>query len=158
MAFHIWRVNQRQLLPGKFVAFIAILSGLTAAARAGEISVTITGAIPDGTYIYVTLCSGGLEPAFCSRGGRKPAEAPTEHFMFGDVAAGRYAVLAFQDVNRSGTLERSSLGIPLEPFAFSNDAGTHKKPTFEAAAVTIGDAKVEVSLVLHSLVRGTAPQ
>jgi uncharacterized protein (DUF2141 family) len=122
------------------------------------VSVNVTGAIPDGTDIYVALCSGGLEPAFCLKGSRKPAAISSEKFEFDNVAPGRYAVLAFQDLNKSGKLDRSNLGIPLEPFAFSNDAGNHQRPTFEAAALTIGNGKVEVSLKLHSLVRSAVPQ
>jgi len=150
--------TQEHRLPVRSFVFIGIFLAFAPLARAGELSVTIAGAIPNGTDIYVALCSGGLDPAFCLRGSRKTAAAATEQFDFDHLPAGRYAVLAFQDLNRSGTLERSGLGIPLEPFAFSNDAGAHKKPTFEAASFAIGDIKVEIPLKLHSLVRSVAPQ
>ncbi|KAK3605003.1 hypothetical protein CHS0354_000668 [Potamilus streckersoni] len=42
--------------------------------------------------------------------------------VFDSVVAGSYAVKVFQDVNGNGVLDKNFLGIPTEPFAFSNNA------------------------------------
>ena len=55
-----------------------------------------------------------------------------------DVAAGEYAVAAFQDRNGDGELDRNFLGMPKEPYGFSNDA----RGIFGPASWT--DAKVRV--------------
>jgi uncharacterized protein (DUF2141 family) len=77
-------------------------------------------------------------------------------FVLRDVAPSRYAVAVFQDLDGSGSMERSRLGIPLEPYAFSNDAGRVRKPTFEAAEVSVGPAGREFQLHLRSIKAGPA--
>jgi uncharacterized protein (DUF2141 family) len=39
---------------------------------------------------------------------------------FKDLSKGIYAVSVYQDLNNNGKLDRNLLGIPREPFAFSN--------------------------------------
>ena len=124
---------------------------LTASASAGEVSVTVSGAIPNGTRVFVALCSNNLEPSSCHIGDSKFAQNSTLKFAFENVEPARYAILAFQDLAGTGTLERSKLGLPLEPFALSNNAGRTGKPSFEAAAVTVGPGGAEYQLGLRSL-------
>ncbi|WP_291863280.1 DUF2141 domain-containing protein [Bradyrhizobium sp.] len=120
-------------------------------ASAGDVSVVVSGIMPNGTNVYVALCSGALEPSACSYGQNKPAQASTMKFVLRDVAPARYAVAAFQDMDGSGSMERSQLGIPLEPYAFSNDAGRSRKPTFEVAAIAIGPAGRDLQLRLRGI-------
>ena len=48
----------------------------------------------------------------------------------------RFAVGVYQDINADGELNRNRLGIPIEPFAFSNNAmGRRGPPSFDQAAV-----------------------
>ncbi len=72
-----------------------------------------------------------------------------------DVTPGRYAVAAYQDMNGNGTMERSRLGLPLEPYAFSNDAGRIRRPTFEAAEVSVGPTGRDFQLHLRSIKTGS---
>ncbi len=67
---------------------------------------------------------------------------------FHGLAAGRYAVAVYQDLNRNGKLDKNFLGLPTEPFGFSKDArGSLGPPSFDAAAVDIpATAKVVVNL------------
>lgn len=41
---------------------------------------------------------------------------------FADLPAGDYAVKAFHDVNGDGRMNTNPFGLPVEPFAFSNNA------------------------------------
>jgi uncharacterized protein (DUF2141 family) len=62
---------------------------------------------------------------------------------------GKYAVKLFHDLDGTGTLTRNFLGIPKEPYAFSNNATARMgPPDFAAAAfdVNAGGAKEEVHL------------
>lgn len=45
-----------------------------------------------------------------------------------ELAAGTYAVSCFHDVNGNGKMDTNFLGIPAEPYGFSNNA----RPTFRA--------------------------
>jgi uncharacterized protein (DUF2141 family) len=57
---------------------------------------------------------------------------------FKDLPPGEYAAVAFQDVNGNGKLDKNFLGIPKEPYGFSNSArGSAGPPKFSAAAVTL---------------------
>ncbi len=52
--------------------------------------------------------------------------------------SGRIAVTVYQDINNDGTLNVNRFGIPIEPFAFSNNAmGTRGPPSFDAAVVDL---------------------
>jgi uncharacterized protein (DUF2141 family) len=53
-------------------------------------------------------------------------------------AAGRYGLAAYQDINGDGQLNRNAVGIPSEPYAFSNDAPIQfGPPAFAAAALEL---------------------
>jgi uncharacterized protein (DUF2141 family) len=138
-----------------FSATMVFFHCFAAAASAGDVSVTVTGAVPNGTRVFVALCAGSLEPSSCHIGESKMAQSQTVRFDFPDVEPARYAILAFQDLDNTGILERSKLGIPLEPFALSNNAGRTGKPTFEAAAVTISPRGGDFQLGLRSLHRAS---
>ncbi len=69
--------------------------------------------------------------------------------VFTDLVPGRYAVIAFQDANDNGRLDKSFLGVPTEPYGFSNDAhGLLSSPSFDAAAVTLGQANEAIRIAL----------
>lgn len=55
-----------------------------------------------------------------------------------DLAPGQYAVSAFHDIDSNGKLNSNLMGMPTEPYGFSNDAqGQFGPPAFEAAAITL---------------------
>jgi uncharacterized protein (DUF2141 family) len=66
------------------------------------------------------------------------------------VATGTYAVKLYQDVNSNGELDRNFLGIPKEPYGFSNgvdgrpDAKLWKKASF--AVTGTNDVVITVRL------------
>jgi uncharacterized protein (DUF2141 family) len=62
---------------------------------------------------------------------------------------GRYAIKMFHDLDGTGKLARNFLGLPTEPYAFSNNAtGSMGPPDFSAAAfdVAADGAKQEVHM------------
>ncbi len=55
-----------------------------------------------------------------------------------DVPEGRYAIKAFHDVNDNGEMDFNWMGIPQEPYGFSNNASaTMSAPKFEQAAFMV---------------------
>jgi len=127
-------------------------------AFAGQINVTVSGVTPNGTGVLVALCTSSLDPNTCERGDRKPASGTTVRFTFENVAPGRIAVAAFQDLDGSGSIERTNLGLPREPFGFSNDAGRSRRPTFDAAAFNVGYGTLNVSVRLRTLSQAAAQE
>ncbi|WP_375463817.1 DUF2141 domain-containing protein [uncultured Methylobacterium sp.] len=117
------------------LVWLAPLLAVAPSARAATVDVEIDGIEPAGS-VYVALCQGGLSEASCRNGQDAPARAGV-HVVFKDVAAGAYAVAAFQDLNGNGRLDRTDLGLPLEPYAFSGEAGRRARPDFAQAAFTL---------------------
>ncbi len=59
-----------------------------------------------------------------------------------DVQKGQYAISIFQDENRNGKLDANFIGIPKEPYGFSNNMKKMLPPTFEEALFEYKDDKV----------------
>jgi uncharacterized protein (DUF2141 family) len=78
-------------------------------------------------------------------------------FVFEGLAPGKYAIAAYQDLNGNGNLDRSKLGLPLEPFGFSNESGRSARPSFSAAAFSLGEGRKDISVRLRSISRQNAP-
>lgn len=68
--------------------------------------------------------------------------------VFEDVAPGDYAITTFHDENDNNKLDTNFLGIPNEPYGFSNDAmGSFGPPSFEKAKVKVdGNKKLVINL------------
>ena len=69
--------------------------------------------------------------------------------VFSNLEPGRYAAIAFHDENGNGEFDTSFIGVPTEPYGFSNDAqGFLGPPTFDAAAVVIGNGNKAIRIKL----------
>lgn len=72
-------------------------------------------------------------------------ENTTETIIIGDLPKGEYAFLLYHDKNADGKMNRNLLGIPKEPFGFSNNVKPKfAKPTFEECKFSL-----EENLVLQ---------
>lgn len=66
-----------------------------------------------------------------------------------DLPSGEYAMALFHDVNGNDVVDKNLLGIPTEPYGFSNNArGRFGPPKFNAAkfAVNQKHQKIEIAL------------
>jgi uncharacterized protein (DUF2141 family) len=127
---------------------VPLLVLLAPAAEAATVYVDATGVQVSGGLVFAGLCTGGLEDQSCTFGQSAPSRTPSLRFVFPQVPPGTYAVAVFQDVNGNGRLDRTPLGLPLEPYGFSNDAGRLRRPNFPAAAVEVGESDVQVGVRL----------
>lgn len=63
-----------------------------------------------------------------------PVEGQAREWLLDDLAPGDYAAVAYQDLNDNHTLDKGRLGIPKEPYGFSNDAkAAFGPPSFDRA-------------------------
>ena len=86
------------------------------------------------------------------RGGRAAATGASTAVSLGPVPPGRYTVAVFLDADGNGKFDTNFLGIPKEPFGFSNDArGTLGKPDFESASFEVGPAGAKIEMTLTEL-------
>jgi uncharacterized protein (DUF2141 family) len=122
------------------VLIASVVMGAVAAgpAQAGELLLTITGLRSTDGVVRVALFD---RPEAFPRGEPVmdlivPAEPDAVVAAFPMLPAGIYAVAFYHDENDNHTFDRSSLGLPLEGYGFSNDAPVYlSPPSFNSAAV-----------------------
>lgn len=70
-------------------------------------------------------------------------------YVFKDVSPGIYAIKVYHDVNEDGKLSTNWIGMPKEPFGFSNDAkGRMGPPDYEDASFEVnGDIELIINLM-----------
>ncbi len=77
-----------------------------------------------------------------------PATSPETIITLENVRPGTYAVKMFQDVQRKGAFVTTSLGLPAEPYGFSNDAmPILDQPSFDSAKFQMSEKPL--SIVVH---------
>lgn len=65
--------------------------------------------------------------------------------VFEALPSGKYAISTFHDENDNNKLDTNFLGIPNEPYGFSNNArGTFGPPSFEKATLKVDSSKMFV--------------
>jgi uncharacterized protein (DUF2141 family) len=67
---------------------------------------------------------------------------------------GQYAIILFHDENGNGKLDRNALGVPTEPYGFSNNVrGFLGPPAFKKAVMQVNadDKAVRIVLIYHDL-------
>jgi uncharacterized protein (DUF2141 family) len=89
--------------------------------------------------VYAGICDRSFEEATCPYRDRTAARPGRVEFRVRNVKPGRYAIAVFHDTNGNGKLDRSFIGLPQEPYGFSNDVGRRGFPSFEGALITVTD-------------------
>jgi uncharacterized protein (DUF2141 family) len=173
--FSVVRTDRRmqQRAVGALAAVVMLL-GQGSTASAGDLKVTIAGVRSDAGTIMIGLYDTALgfdsaikrsaEAGLLNDPGRLAGvamrAAGCHSIVFPDLRPGRYAVIAFHDENDNGRLDENAWGVPTEGYGFSNDAhGFLAAPSFDAAAVTLGDetaSEITVSLAYSKTALRTA--
>ena len=129
------------------VGIAALLAPSTAAA--GDLTVEIKGVASDTGNVMVALYK--KDDKWMGRstvGTTVAAKKGGVSVSFKDLPDGEYAVSLFVDENSNGKIDSNAIGIPIEPYAFSNDAsGNFGPPTFEQAKFVVG--KDSKSIVIN---------
>ena len=129
---------------------ILLSAFLSVSVSAADLTVTVDGINNNDGKIVVGLFNApeAFPRGKVFNGQITPAIKGAVTVIFKDVAAGRYAISAYHDVNGNGRLDANMMGIPSEPYGFSRDAlGQMGPPKFEDAAFTVD--KSPVSLTIH---------
>ena len=119
----------------------------TGLARAAEVAVDVEGIEAQG-LVSVALCQDGLTEADCRIGEQAPPRAAAQRFVFADVAPGTYAAVAYQDSDGNGRLDRTRLGLPLEPYGFSGESPRSARPDFARARFSVREPGTRVRVRL----------
>ena len=135
-------------------AAIACSASLATQANAADLEVRVDGLRSADGDVRVALHRQVSDDSFPGDAGvvgasfRRAAEG-TVRFVFADVTPGAYAVAAFHDADGDGALNQNLVGMPTEGHGFSNGArGFMGPPSFEDAAVTVGESEAVVSITV----------
>jgi uncharacterized protein (DUF2141 family) len=125
-----------------------VLATMLLAQSAGAATLVIraegVGSAPG--MLYVGICDRSFEEATCPYRDRAAARTGRVEFRVRDVQPGRYAIAVFHDTNGNGKIDRSFIGLPQEPYGFSNDIGRRGFPNFEGALVDVKDPTTAVTV------------
>jgi uncharacterized protein (DUF2141 family) len=118
---------------------------------AGDLTIEVSGVTRDRGRIYVAVYDRADTFPISGRQLVGQVLDPADRHVtvhFKDLTPGQYAAVAFQDSNGNGKLDKNFLGIPKEPYGFSNGArGSGGPPKFSEAAVTLspdGATRIEL--------------
>ncbi|MCU0458403.1 MAG: DUF2141 domain-containing protein [Bacteroidales bacterium] len=67
------------------------------------------------------------------------------------LPAGGYVISMYQDKNGNGELDSNFLGIPREPFGFSNYAGKSAPGSFDKLKVIVNDTTKTITVHLYKI-------
>lgn len=142
----------------KFVALIALLGGSLTTGSAATVStpasVTITVSALASTTSTIKLYFYNSRDQFLKKGqyvfsrfvkpgGQTSVTIPVE------LSHGEWAVALTQDINNNDKLDKNFLGIPTEPFAFSNNVRpTLAPPNFDECKFKVSGPGQVVSIAL----------
>jgi len=131
---------------------VLLLCSISLNAMAEDLTVEVKHVKPNAGVVFIGLYDKAADFPATQKGltGQViEASRDTVVAMFQGLGAGRYAVAVYQDENRNGKLDKNFLGMPTEPYGFSNDArGSMGPPSFDAAAVDIA-ATPKITVSLH---------
>ena len=131
-------------------ALCAAFCALPLLACAATVEVHLIGVDPGKGQLRVAVCDQARFLKQCLYSGSAPARAGDNTVTVRDVPAGSWAVLAYQDANENGELDRNFIGIPSENYGFSRDArGKFGPPSFEDAAIAVRDDPTVATVKLH---------
>ena len=121
------------------------------AALASDLTVTVQGIEkPQGTIMLGLFDKATYDGNGSVNGANLTVEGDTVTATFEGLAPGEYAVKLYHDVNDDGEMNTNPFGMPVEPFAFSNDAkGRFGPAKWDAAKFTVGTDPVAHTITMN---------
>ncbi|MGI2259067.1 DUF2141 domain-containing protein [Shewanella sp. GXUN23E] len=134
-------MNKLWLLP--------LASTLSLSAQAANLTITMTDLPQPKGQLMVAV----YDSAEAMKSGQQALARQTiavhsnRHSMtLNDLPAGQYAVMVFQDLNANNRLDRNFIGIPSEPYGFSNNPSVMGAPDFEDIAFPLGEDDLQIRI------------
>ena len=131
--------------------FSTLLTGSTFIPQEGRITVTIEGITVNSGILMIGLFDNPED--FTVK--------PLKFFMepvrdtgsvtvtFENVRYGNYAVSVYQDKNKNGKLDKNRLGMPVEPYGFSNNPRIITGPSYDRSSFELNDREMKLSIRLY---------
>ena len=133
------------------MSFLYLTSGAPEARESGQIVVNVTELKLRKGEVHIALYDSEehfmntdkmLVGKVVSVSPSGPVSVELGVFPYGD-----YAIALFQDLNKNGKLDTNLLGVPVEPYAFSNNTKVKWGPaTFEEARFSLQQERLELDI------------
>jgi len=123
----------------------------TAVQTAAKLTLTVTDiADMKGALMIALFDEAGYDKDTSVAAQIVPVGAATASTTFDGLKPGTYAIKMFHDVDGDGKMGMNPFGMPIEPYAFSNNAkGQFGPATWKAAAFDVGAAGASQSIKLN---------
>jgi uncharacterized protein (DUF2141 family) len=131
-------------------AVVAVLASASLA-HAADMTIDVTGLKNAKGKVMVAVFDNAdhflKQPM---RTGTVDAQTGTVHMLLAGLPPGDYAISLFHDQNGNGKLDKNPIGMPIEPYGFSNDAaGAYGPPTFQQSVTHLADTGSVVKVTLR---------
>ena len=136
----VGRGPARKTLPLTLPILLVLVIAFSTMGAAASLTVKIEGIEKLEGVLRVTLVDS--KEAYDGSGGVASVQIKvtqsTHTFMLDGLKEGTYALSMMHDVNGNGELDKNVVGMPIEPYAFSNNAEANfGKPKFEDVAFEV---------------------
>ena len=121
------------------IAAAMMAAATTAHAGTATLTVALDNLQPKGAVMAALYSNAGDYAADTNaRFGRVDVTGAQATITFADLPEGEYAIKMFHDLNGDGKMNTNPFGMPVEPFAFSNNAVGNMGPAkWEAARFAV---------------------
>ena len=133
----------------KIFGTLSFLLALMGSAEAATLIIRAQGIASAEGMVYAGICDRSFDEATCPYKDRAAAKAGTVEMRLTGVKPGTYAIAVFHDLNGDGKLGRNFIGLPNEPYGFSNDVGRRGPPEFTGALITVKDPSTTVVIPIR---------
>ena len=131
------------------LALIGCLLLAASSAEAATLVIRAEGVQSAQSMVYAGICDTSFEEATCPYKDREPAKPGVVELRVRNVKPGAYSIAVFHDTNGNGKLDRSFIGLPNEPYGFSNDVGRRGPPSFEAARIVVREPSTTIVIPIR---------
>lgn len=122
--------------------------------KVGTLTITMKGFKSDNGSAFIALAnskesyeSKGGKPVFI--GATVPVKNLKAEAVFSGIPYGEYAIRVFHDVNGNKKLDTNFLGIPKEPYGFSNNAKSRfGPPDYDKSKFTFKTFRARMTITL----------
>lgn len=129
--------------------FVLNVAAMQLTAQQGQIHLAIDGIEPakGDLHLAVYTQKDFLEEAGIVKGLILPIRQSAISCTLPPLPYGTYAIAVFHDLNGNGQLDKNALGVPTEPYGFSNDVRSKwQAPSFGEAAIRVEQPALHLRL------------
>ena len=140
---------KKSFLASILISTAIVLSAHAQNVNAGDLTVKINGVGDKGNVMVALFNKTDKWLGKSSMGTMAAAKKDGVTVTFKDLPEGEYAISMFVDENSNGKMDSNAIGIPTEPYGFSNDAaGNFGPPAFEAAKFVVSKDNKAITITI----------